>query len=666
MPRFGRLLAAVAFILAGGAASALQLPEPWLPITPQDQQIKDVPGNPGAPAIQLYLSYYKDDNDKFISIYKRIKILTQAGTEPGRKLADVEIPIDQGESLKQLVARTVHPDGTIVELKEKPFEKIVFKKRGVKETVKTFTFPEVTVGSILEYSCIITLPPHVVSTFSALPVQSELYTVKERLRFRAFQGMVYVATEWGNMNHRSEVVYSYLNQVDARVPEKKKGNLMELELENVPPFVGEPYMPPEDDYKPTLLFYYGGRETASPDKFWEEWQRLIKEYVEKFIGNSGLVRDAAAQAIGGETDPEKKLRKLYARAQQIRNLSYEHWRSPEEKKNEGLKENNTAQDVLQRGYGSGWEIDALFVALARSAGFQASMVGITDRQARSFARYILWLGQLSGRGALVQVNAKDVLLDPGTRFCPYGLLRWQHTAATALNFSPGGGFMTTPDPQGSSVHRTAKIRLAADGSAKGEITVELLAQEALAHRLDALETDEAGRRKSFEEEVKSWLPADANVKMVDSQGWEATDAPLTARFSFEAANFASVAGRRLVVPAVFFPTPFKNVFTPVYRAYPYAFAFPFTEADQVTLELPQGYSMEAAPYRRKAGLSYASYEISSTLDANVLVTNRSLRFDGFRFPQEKRVELKGFFDVVQAGDGGQAVLRASEAAEKPN
>ncbi len=435
-----RFVLIVFFFAASGFSVAVQSAEAWLPIAPQDMQVKGVPGNPGAAAIQLYLSYYKDDNDKFISVYKRVKILTEAG----RKYADVEIPIGPDESLKQLLARTIHPDGSIVEFKDKPFVKTIFKGRGVKYTARTFTLPDVTAGSIVEYSYLVSLPPGVVDTISAWPVQNDLFTLRERLRFRAFQGFVEVPTEWNSTVHKSEVAYSYLNQVDATVPQKKKGNLMELELENVPAFNAEEYMPPEDDYKPAVLFYYGGRETASPEKFWEEWQRLITEYVEKFTGNSGAVRDAAAQAVGSEADPEKKLRKLYARAQQIRNLSFERTRTKEEQKGEKLKTNNNAQDVLQHGYGTRWEIDALLVALARAAGFEASMLGVTDRHERSFTKLLLWLGQLSGKAALVKVNGKDVTLDPGTRFCPYGLLRWRYAAAAALNFSKaGGGFITT-------------------------------------------------------------------------------------------------------------------------------------------------------------------------------------------------------------------------------
>jgi Transglutaminase-like superfamily len=622
--------------------------------------MKSVPGNPWASAVRLYFSYSQDDNDKFVSVYERIKIMSETALRPGGP-ADVEIPLRPGESLKELKARTIHPDGSIVDFTGKPFEKTVFKTRGVKLAIRTFTLPDVTSGSIVEWSYVVRLLPHAVRAISEWPIQGDLYTLKEHFRFRAFQGVVDVPSEWGSLVQRSTVSYTALNMPGA-LPQKKKGNVMELELENVPAFDAEDYMPPEDDYKPAVLFYYGGRETASPDKFWDEWQKLIAEYVVKFIGNSGAVREAVAQAVGGETDPEKKLRKLYARAQQIRNLSYERERTLEEEKSEHLKNNASAQDVLQHGYGTGWEIDGLFVAMARAAGFDASMIGVSDRHERSFTKIVLSLDQVGGRAVLVKLNDQNLVLDPGTRFCPYGMLRWKYTASTALNFKVGGGVITTPEPSSSLLHRLAKLALGSDGSAKGEITVELKGQEALEHRLEALQTDEAGRRESWENEVSAWLPAGAVVKMTDSQGWESTDDPLVARFDVAIPTFASVAGKRLVAPAYSLPTLQKNMFTPDSRRYPIVFSYPFSEMDQITLQLPAGYTMEAAPFSRKAGLPYAAYEISSSVDPKQVVTQRTLRFDGLTFPPEKYFELRNFFSIVQAGDDGHAVLKMEQSS----
>jgi hypothetical protein len=100
------------------------------------------------------------------------------------------------------------------------------------------------------------------------------------------------------------------------------------------------------------------------------------------------------------------------------------------------------------------------------------------------------------------------------------------------------------------------------------------------------------------------------------------------------------------------------------RKYPIVFPYPFTEVDELSLQLPKGYMLEAPPYRRKAGLSYAEYEIAPVLADGRLVTRRRLRFDGVQFGTEKYEELRNFFAIVQKGDGGQAVLQAA-AAENP-
>lgn len=656
-----RLLVFTTVVIAASFCPAQRLEE-WLPVTPQDWQIKDAPGNPGSTAIQLYYSYYKDDNDKFFSVYRRIKILR----EPARqKYGNVEIEVEPGSTLKELAARTIHADGTIIEFTGKPFEKTIVKARGIKFTARTFTLPQVTVGSIVEYKYLLALPLGWVKTISTWEIQSELYTVRANFRFRAYQGFVEAPTEWSstsNIRH-SQVAMAYLNQLDARIPEKKKGNLMEFQVEGIPAFNAEEYMPPEDDFKPLVLFYYGGHEIASPEKYWAEIGKESAASTEKFIGNFKEIRDLAQQVMGSESDPEKKLRKLYTRAQQIRNVSFERERSEEELKKEKLKAPASVLEVLNRGYGTSYDINCLFAAMARAAGFDANVLFVSDRRQRSFNKLVLSVEQIDSSAVLVSLNGSDLMLAPGTRFCPFGLLQWEHSSVTALKCSKSGAdFITTNAPKVSSARRIARMSVAANGILRGEIAIEVNGEDALERRLAALQTDEAGRRKDFEDEMKAWLPEGASVKLKDSQGWEATEEPLIARFDVEVPNFASIAGKRLIFPAFLFPTFKKNMFVHEGRAYPIVFSYPFAESDEVDIKLPQGYSLEAPPYRRKAGLSYAGYEVSSVLQDDQLITKRSLHLDGLTFPPEKYDELKNFFGIVQAGDGGQAVLKPQEAA----
>src|SRR5437660_10184442 len=74
--------------------------------------------------------------------------------------------------------------------------------------------------------------------------------------------------------------YAYLNMVNESVPQKK-GDVWELQLENMPAFDPEEYMPPEDDYKPQIRFYYGGKEVASPDAVLDAISRHLAVIIER-------------------------------------------------------------------------------------------------------------------------------------------------------------------------------------------------------------------------------------------------------------------------------------------------------------------------------------------------------------------------------------------------
>src|SRR5882724_5019311 len=84
--------------------------EDWLPVSPEDLQMRGEPKAPGAAAIYLYRQVDRDDTYPQESHYLRLKILT----EEGRKYANVEIPFVKGtEYVRGISARTIRPDGTI-------------------------------------------------------------------------------------------------------------------------------------------------------------------------------------------------------------------------------------------------------------------------------------------------------------------------------------------------------------------------------------------------------------------------------------------------------------------------------------------------------------------------------------------------------------------------
>src|ERR1700743_2154887 len=516
--------------------------EDWLPITQHDLDVKQVPNNPGADAIQLYYADYIRDDNHYEFIYRRIKILN----EKGNSRADVEITVSPEVSMSGLKARTIHPDGKIIEFTGKPFQKVVVKGRGIKIMAKNFTMPDVTVGSIIEYRYRLDMDGVFID--NSWTIQHDLYTEKESFLMIPFTGDL----EGFPVGYRVAAISSHL---PSYLKPEQKGARYELETSDVPAFEAEGYMSPEDDFKYQIRFFYVQRDVSDANKFWSDMGKTWNQQAERFIGSHKEVNDATSQAIAGESDPEQKLRKIYARVQQIRNLSYERDRSADELKKENLKPNQNVADVLTRGSGYSNQITYLFVAIAPPAELDAGIVRTSDRRIKFFDKGVLSGRQLEFAVADVNLGGKEIFLDPGTRFCPYGFLHWTRSSAAGLKLDKkGGAFINVPGAtyDKALTRRIADVTLDADGDLRGTLTVKFEGGEALEHRLDALETDEAGRKKSLEDEIQTWLPNGASAKMTKSEGWDSINEPLVVTFDITVSSYSTAAGKRLLMPSYLF------------------------------------------------------------------------------------------------------------------
>jgi len=174
------------------------------------------------------------------------------------------------------------------------------------------------------------------------------------------------------------------------------------------------------------------------------------------------------------------------------------------------------------------------------------------------------------------------------------------------------------------------------------VRIEFSGADALERRLAALETDEAGRKKEFEDEVKLWLPANAKVEMTDSVAWEKEYEPLTAVFKVEVPEFASAAGKRLLIPTALFLPKIKRVLKSGPRKYPIYYHYAFTEIDAVSLELPEGYSAETLATPQTTTTKFGSYSSSASATGKRVNLERSLMLKGIFFQPDRYDELREF------------------------
>jgi len=622
------------------------------PVNQAELKITSLPSQPGASAFILSHEETNDDQIHFRQIYMRIKVLTEAG----RERANVEIPYnDRNFDIAGIHGRTIHADGTIIPFEGKPFEKVIAKGKDIRYKVKAFTMPDVQVGSIIEYRYELRyndeflMAPH-------WTLQDDLYQQHVHYVFKPWDREVMLP------HGRIGSGYAWTWHTPHNEQPVKNHDKIEITLEDVPPFVEDEYMPPAAVLKYYVYFYY--QSARSSDEFWKDEGKFWSKDVDKFANNNSLASALSTIIVPADT-PQQKVQKIYAYVAKLENTSYLPDRSAAEQKALGLKESKNSADVLKQKSGDRDEITRLFIGLVRAAGIPAYAMRVTSRDSSYFIPQLMDFNQLDYDIAIVQLDGKEVFLDPGTRFCPYGIVYWKYSASRGLRQSADNkntiiGESELGSYKDAQVQRVLRVKLSSDGMAEGKLLVGFLGQDAIRRRLAALRTDAAGRSKDLEDEVKGWLPNNAEVSLTNQPAWE-SDQTLVAEFKVNIPMLSS-AGKRLLMPAHLLAFNRPERFVHAERKYPVYFDYPYTEIDEIHVELPDMLQVESLPAPALVRLDYAAYSAGYTQQNRELLLKRQLVMGGNIFGTAKYSELRNFYQQTRASDQQQLLLKVGTNA----
>ena len=522
-----------------GTVTIAQAGDSWPPISPDELKMTSEPKAMGAPAIYLYRQVDRDDATGRESNFARIKILT----EEGRKYSDVEIQFVKSQSdVHGIKARTYQPDGTSAEFDGKVYEKTIVKAKGYKYLAKTFTLPDVRVGTIIEYSYNVDMNGGYVFD-SRWTLSEDLFT--KRAKF-SLKPNTYFSVRWSMP----------IGLPEGTAAPVKEGINVRMESQNVPAFQVEDFMPPEDSLKYRVEFVYSeGFVELDQTKFWKQQGKKWYGPFDSFVNKRKAMEQAVGEVVSPSDAPEVKLRKIYDRVLQVRNTSFERDKTEQEAKRDKLKDINNVEDVWKRGYGSARAINWLFIALVRAAGIDANAVYISPRSSYFFNPRMLNPYQVSADVVLVKLQGKEIYLDPGAKFAPYGLVPWYETDVHGLLLDKDGGqWVQTSMPQSSSalIERKADLTLSDDGDLEGKLTMTFGGLEALELRTDERDADDAGRKTVLENLVKEAIPTGVDVELTNKPDWTSASQTLVAEYHLKVPGWVSGAGRRALCPVGLF------------------------------------------------------------------------------------------------------------------
>lgn len=650
----------------------------WPAVGRDELTMTSEPLAPGAVAVILNREETVDDINNVYRDYVRMKILR----EGGRDIADIEVLYPRRwYSVGDISGRTIHPDGSIVPFEVKPFDKTVIRGRGIRENVESFTLPDVQVGSIIDYQYdirsrsfsgryfLLSQPIFFAQqnlfqkrvTFKYIPISadrmSHLYAIKSGHSIEGVAWTSYLPPSLPQPQSHDILVHAVAADTDPH----HASQVIDLHLSNIPALSNEPYMPPADLLRWRVAFYVVTERNKN--EFWRTEGKEWNEATQDFVQHDGGVREATLQAVNAGDTAEQKVRKLYAFVANLENWDYIPQRTDAEKKGLNIKRDENAGDVLKNKGGTHSDLNRLFVSMVRQAGIPAYLIWVPDRTAQLFDDNFLSTRQFEADIAIVQIDGKDVFLDPGSKFCPYGSLDWRYAGVRGLQQTAHGvemGQTPAANYDQSITTRYANLQLGSDGSAQGVVTLTFRGLEAMKRRQDGGNTDATGQRKLLEDELRNMLPANSDISLVNQPDWNNSASSLIAQFKVTI-PLAVAAGKRLLLTQHVFQINGYTKFAEAQRQYPVYFDYPWHEVDETHISLPANMEIENLAPDSSTRLAYATYKTQHKLEApGKVFCRRDLVMASEGIPAANYNDVKKFFDEVRGADDQTAILRKTE------
>lgn len=638
----------------------------WRPIAPADLQATKPVVEPDADAEALIWETRVDDSDDSKLVrknYVRLKIFTERGRE---KFSKVDIPFIKGQSkIKDIAARVVKPDGTAIVLAEKDiFEREIVRANGVKLRAKSFAVPNIEPGVIVEYQYRETDDE---SSF----IGGRFYLQKDV----PVRELVYYYKPYSGKEPATQM-YNATGQGFV----KDEHGYYRLSRTNVPAFKEERYMPPDDMVKPfvalqdvsySLFATNDGdiatlrQDSSNPTKYWGAIASRRALSVKEWQRDADDVKKFTESLIAGAANPEEKLRRIYDFCQKLRNVSYDTSVTDEQMKSITKQRSKDLVKVGPTASARAGQINWLFATMAIAAGFDTRIVYSSRRDEVFFELKMTDSDLISFAGIAVDVGGNFRVFNPGIKYAQFGQLPWYRENAPALVISEKqNGWLLLPMSTNDKnlTKRTAKLTLDETGTLEGTASIELYGQEALSYRLSNWDDEPSKREQNLKDAILARMSG-AEISKISIENFDDIAKPIVYRYTIKVPNYAQKTGKRMFFqPGIFeYGSPAK--FASATRQYDVAFAYPWSEKDEIELKFPSTYEIDngEAPGGADAGeISKDVITIGTDRSTSTIKYSRDFYFGNTAnlvFNKSAYPAVKELWDMIQKSDSATLSIK---------
>jgi len=608
-------------------------------LTEEQLALTEVPYAKGAPAVVLLEAQeYEWEGLEFLRdrYFRRLKILTEDAIED---YGSFQYELYGNWRVKEVDARTILPDGTVVDAKEG----INREKSEDGIQVIQISFPQVQVGAILDLDIKLVSESWTISPWTiqeGIPILETRFVLLPPLglRFRIAPARLPVEK----------------SQPDFSINVAGGQKAFIWYLRDVEPLPDVAHLPPLEDvsqrlfvilqqYKDRYSFY-----AIAPD--WKTWGERRKEGWDEWFDNSHAKVDALARELaGGEGGPVEKAEAIRVGLRDRMRVAYV---------SRYIQEDSPDQQ-LESGSGSSGAIAALATRMLRSVGVEADLAAIRRRSdgivplefpvPRLMNDLVVRIPDGEG-GHLFFSPASDIHV---TR------LPFDCSGVAAFPFDGQAEQpVPLPDfrPQDNQVRRMVRATLGADGtlSASSSETYRGIVAEAWRGRL--VDETEQERRDRIERSLQADLPGLA-LSSVEISNLEDSEKDLVFKCEWEVEGFATSAGKRLIFNPNLFESAAVADWAPEQRDFDVDLKWNREVIDTVLIRLPDGVKEVTASEPLDLtldpiGMHQATYEHRGA----TMVAKRRHRINVYRIPAQYYPDLRQWYAQIAAVDEKPVVV----------
>ncbi|MEO6393367.1 MAG: hypothetical protein ABIP75_16075, partial [Pyrinomonadaceae bacterium] len=258
--------------------------------------------------------------------------------------------------------------------------------------------------------------------------------------------------------------------------------------------------------------------------------------------------------------------------------------------------------------------------------------------------------------------------DPGARFVPFGMVVWWEEDQDALLIdNKMAVWARTPlaPPEKSARKRTGRFKLSEDGTLEGDVRLEFTGHLSYAHKLSNYENSSVQQEEALKSEVKELFAA-GEVTDIHIENVNEPKKNFVYTFKIKIPGYAQRTGKRLLVRPGFFEHGTGARFTSNERRYDVYFKYPWSDEDDVVIELPLGFAPDNAENpapitpAMTQGVSGLDIKIRLSEDKRILTYHRSFFFGGkgaIFFSKTTYPSIKEIFTRIRTADDHSLALR---------